>query len=115
MRNLKTVLVIDTLLKLVVIIALIVAVETKQQYSYFTFLRWLVMATFIYFAYKAYDKKQIGFLIYFGIVAVLFNPVHKFWFQKETWHLIDYIVIVITFIKTIYDLIILFKNINNNK
>ena len=103
MKNQKIVLVIDTLIKLVVIIALIIAVETKQQYSYFTFLRWLVMATFIYFAYKSYDKKQIGLLIYFGIVAVLFNPVHKFWFQKETWHLINYLVAIITLGIIIFD------------
>ena len=103
MKNQKVVLVIDTLLKLAVIIALVIAVETKQQYSYFTFLRWLVMATFIYFAYKAYDKKQIGLLIYYGIVAVLFNPVHKFWFQKETWHLINYLVAVITLGNLIFD------------
>jgi len=103
MKNQKLVLVIDTLIKLVVIIALIIAIETKQQISYFTFLRWLVMATFIYFAYKAYDKKQIGLLIYFGIVAVLFNPVHKFWFQKETWHLINYLVAIITLGNLIFD------------
>ena len=103
MKNQKVVLVIDTLIKLVVVIALIIAVETKQQYSYFTFLRWLVMATFLYFAYKAYDKKQIGILIYYGIVAVLFNPVHKFWFQKETWHLINYLVAIITLVIIIFD------------
>lgn len=92
---------IDILLKLGVIAVLIVAATTKQQYSYYTFVRWVVLASSIYFAYKSYDNKHIGLVIYFSTVAILFNPFYPFWFQKATWHLIDYIVATITF-GTIY-------------
>jgi len=109
MKNLKLNLVIDTLIKLCVIIALIIAAATKQQYSYYTFIRWLTMCTYIYFAYQSYTKKQIGLLIYFVAVAILFNPFQKVWFQKETWHLIDYLVAIITIATIVYDWVIFGK------
>ncbi len=103
MKNLKLALIIDTLIKLCVIFALIVAAVTKQQYSYYTFIRWLTMFAFIYLAYQSYTKKQIGLLIYYIVVAILFNPFQKVWFQKETWHLIDYLVATITAGTIVYD------------
>jgi len=94
MKNFKISFYIDVFIKLIVIIALIIAATTKQQYSYFTFLRWLVMLTFIYFTYKSYQQQQIGLLIFYLGVAIIFNPFQKFWFQKETWHVIDWIVAI---------------------
>lgn len=93
----------DILLKLGTVVVLIVAATTKQQFSFYTFVRWTVLATSIYFAYKSYDRKQIGLVIYFSITAILFNPFKPFWFQKETWHLIDWIVSAITFITIYFD------------
>jgi len=109
MKNLKIFLLIDTVIKLSIIVALIIASATSQQYSYYSFLRWFVMATFIYFCYKSYQKKQFGILIYFGIVAILFNPFQKFWFQKQIWHLIDYLIAGITALTIIYDWFLLIK------
>jgi hypothetical protein len=103
MKSYKTGLIIDSLVKLGVVAALIIAATTKQEYSYYTFLRWLVMTTSIYFAYKTFDKKQIGHVIYFVATGILFNPFQKFWFQKDTWHLIDYIVAGITTATIIFD------------
>lgn len=109
MKESKFTLVIDTLIKLSVITALIIAASTKQQYGYYTFLRWLVMTSFIYFGYKSYGKKKIGLLIFFGAVAVMFNPFQKIWFQKDTWHLIDYVIAGITALTMIYDWILNMK------
>ncbi len=95
---------IDPLFKLGVIATLIIAATTKQQYSYYTFVRWVVLASSLYFIYKSYERKQIGLVIYFSVVAILFNPFKPFWFQKETWHLIDYIVSAITLVSIYFDL-----------
>jgi hypothetical protein len=95
--------IIDTLLKLGVIATLVIAATTKQQFSYYNFIRWVLLASSLYFAYKAFDRKQIGLVIYFSIVALLFNPFKPFWFQKETWHLIDWSVSIITFITIYFD------------
>ncbi len=79
-----------TILKVVVVVALIVAASTKQPYSYYMFIRWLVMASSLFFAYKAYASKQEGIIFVYVGMAILFNPFQKFWFHKDTWHVIDY-------------------------
>jgi|TARA_B110001469_G_C9630521_1_gene315362 hypothetical protein len=96
-------LIIDSLIKIGVASALIIAATTSQPYSYYTFLRWLVMVTFIYFSYIYYSRGQYGLIIYFGAIAVLFNPFSKFWFQKEMWQLIDFLVAGITLFTIITD------------
>jgi len=103
MNTSKFLLSIHTLIKLGIAVALVVAAATRQQYSYYNFLRWFVMLPFIYFCYKSYQQKQVGLLIYFGIIAILFNPFQKFWFQKQIWHLIDYLIAVVTVLTIIYD------------
>jgi hypothetical protein len=94
---------IDTIIKLGVVVILIVAATTKQQYSYYNFVRWAVLTTSIYFVYQTFTQKKVGLTIYFAIVAILFNPFKQFWFQKETWHLIDYIVSTITLVTIYFD------------
>lgn len=94
---------VDTLIKSGAIAILIIAASTKQQYSYYTFVRWFVFATSVYFAYTTYTKKQNGLVIYFACVAILFNPFKPIWFQKETWHLIDYLIAAITAITIFFD------------
>jgi len=93
----------DILLKLGTIAVLIIAATTKQQFSFYSFVRWTVFATSLYFAYKSFDRKQIGVVIYFSIVGILFNPFKPFWFQKETWHLIDWTVAAITLVTIYFD------------
>ena len=83
------------IIKLGIATILIVA-TTRQQYSYYTFVRWVVLTTSVYFAYQSFNKQQKGLAIYFCVIALLFNPFKPVWFQKETWHLIDYIVSAIT-------------------
>lgn len=94
---------VDIFIKLGIIAILIIAAATKQQYSYYTFIRWVVFATSIYFAYKAFYKKQIGLVIYFLSITILFNPFKPVWFQKETWHLIDYLVSAIIAVTIFFD------------
>lgn len=85
---------IDTLVKIGVIIALLIATFSTQQYSYYAFLRWLVMISSIYFAFIYSKNGLIGLPIFFGATALLFNPLIPFWFQKSIWQLIDFIIAV---------------------
>jgi len=95
----------NILIKVGVIVVLIVAATTNQEYSYYTLVRWIVMTTFIYFGYLSYKNKQIGLLIFYIATAIMFNPFYKFWFKKDTWHLIDFLISGILVIIIIYDLI----------
>lgn len=101
--NPKTNLIIDTVIKAVVIIVLIIAAATNQEYSYYTFTRWLVMSTSVYFAYKTLINKQTGLLIFYICTILIFNPFFKVWFQKETWHLIDYLLAAVLLIIIIFE------------
>jgi hypothetical protein len=94
---------IDTIIKLGVVAILIIAATTKQQYSYYSFVRWAVLTASIYFAYKTFSQKQVGLTIFFAILAILFNPFKQFSFQKETWHLIDYLVSAIILVAIYFD------------
>jgi hypothetical protein len=97
---------IDIVAKFGVIAALVIAAATKQQYSYYIFIRWLVFSTSLYFIYKSYTKRHFGIVIYFSTILILFNPFKPFWFQKETWHLIDYLVAAISAVTIYFDWLI---------
>lgn len=94
---------IDITIKLGVIITLIVAASTNQQYSYYQFVRWAIMVTSLYFAYKALISNSIGLLIFFMSVSIIFNSFKPIQFQKETWHLIDYIVSIVILVTIYFD------------
>lgn len=96
MKNLKPLITLETLIKLGVVLLLIIAATTNQQYSFYNFVRWTITVSSIYLAYKSYENKQNGLVIYFIATAVLFNPFQKIWFTKEIWHLIDFIIAGIT-------------------
>ena len=93
---------LDTVMGLCVISALVIGAAFPEEYSYYAFLRWLVMSTFIYFGWQSYIKSEFGFLIFFVAIALMFNPFKIIWFQKETWHFIDYLIAFITFLIIVY-------------
>ena len=88
----------DRLLKLVVISTFTYCLLTEQHY-YSIFLRWLVFASSLYFAYES--RQIIGIYgirlasISFCVFAILFNPFIGFGFNEMTWRIIDAIVCVL--------------------
>ena len=94
---------IELLIKASIILILILAAFMEHEYSYYTFLRWCVTFSSIYFIYKAYTEKEVGLIIIFTAIALLFNPFHKFIFQRETWRLIDIIISTILLLTIIYE------------
>ena len=69
-----------------------------HQYGYYQFLRWIVAGSGAYLVYLSYNlKKQVWLWIFAGI-ALLFNPIIPFHFQRETWQFVDIIVAIIFFI-----------------
>lgn len=105
----KTKIIIDTIVKLGAVVALIIAASTKQEYSFYTFLRWLMTGASINFAYQTFKKREIGLTIFFTISAIIFNPIMKIWFQKDTWQIIDYLVASFLILTIVYDWIKLDK------
>jgi len=73
-----------------------------NPYSYYQFLRWIILAIGAYSAYLAYNAGKKAWTWTFGAIAVLFNPIIPFSFQRETWQIIDVIVALIFFISIFY-------------
>jgi len=88
----------ERLLKLVVISTFIYCLLAEQHY-YSIFLRSLVFASSLYFAYNS--RQIVGIYgirlasILFGVFAILFNPFKEFGFNEMTWRIIDAIVCVL--------------------
>ena len=82
--------------KILAIIFLLWAL-VDNPYGYYQFLRWAVLVVGAYSAYLAYKLGSKSWPWIFGIIAVLFNPIIPFTFQRGTWQFIDIIVAVIFF------------------
>jgi len=69
-----------------------------NSYGYYQFLRWVILATGAYSTYAIYKLGNNTWAWIFGIIAVLFNPIIPFTFQRETWQTIDVIVAIVFFV-----------------
>ena len=68
-----------------------------NPYGYYQFLRWVILVVGAYSAYLAYKLEGKSWPWIFGIIAVLFNPIIPFTFQRNTWQFIDVVVAIIFF------------------
>ena len=89
-------------IKLFIIIALLFPF-LKMPYWYFQLLHIFGTIGFAYLAYKEY-KENIKFTPkLFAIAAVIFNPIIKIAFHRQTWLIIDMILVVLIFLSIILD------------
>ena len=90
MNNIKIVKIVSGALLLVALLSL--------PYSYYQFLRWAVMIASIYLAYTSFtsNDKKLGWI--FVVVALIFNPIKPFFFDKSTWQILDLITSGVFFI-----------------
>ncbi|HAL24889.1 MAG: hypothetical protein UX49_C0021G0022 [Candidatus Wolfebacteria bacterium GW2011_GWC2_46_275] len=63
----------------------------SHPYSYYQILRWVVCGVALYNAYIYKEKKQDVWMWIFGIMAVVFNPLFPFFFERGTWQNLDLI------------------------
>jgi len=57
---------ISITIKVITIVLLIIAASSKQEYIYYSLLRWCLTGTSIYFAYTSVSKREIGLTIYWS-------------------------------------------------
>ena len=62
---------------------------TDLPYGYYLFLRWIACGTAIVAAIQSYLRNRIGMIWLMGIVALIFNPIAPFHFDKDTWRILD--------------------------
>lgn len=81
------------------IIAIIFLLWTlaDNPYSYYQFLRWLILGVGGYSAYLVYNSGRKIWMGIFVVIALFFNPIIPFHFQRDTWQIIDIIAAIIFF------------------
>ncbi len=72
-----------------------------NPYSYYQFLRWIVLGVGSYSAYLAYNSGRKIWMVIFGGIALLFNPIIPFYLSRNTWQMID-VVVAILFIIALF-------------
>lgn len=79
-------------------IALLLAIPSGWDYSYYVLLRWFICGVSAYIAYGFYNSKLTGWSLVFGGIALLFNPILPFYLDKSTWVALDLVAATIFFI-----------------
>jgi len=70
-------------------IALLLIAALPLPISYYSFLRFVVCGTFALGALIAHERGKQDVPIYYGLVAVLFNPFFPIFHAKEVWVVFD--------------------------
>ena len=70
-------------------IALLLIAVLPLPISFYSFLRIVVCGTFVFGALIAHKRSRQDVSIYYGLVAVLFNPFFPIFNSKEVWVVFD--------------------------
>lgn len=90
------------LLKIITIIMLLIALR-DNPYSYYQLLRWCVSGVSFYSVFSTNDKENTFWFWTMLIVGILFNPLIPFYFERETWAILDIITALIVLISITKD------------
>src|SRR5437870_13827138 len=75
---------------LIAAVMLVFAVAEKQSDSFYTLLRWICCAVFVYSAVASFQMKRLLWLCIFGVLAVLFNPIFTLGLDRNSWIVEDW-------------------------
>ena len=87
----------------IILSVLFVACLFKVPYGYFQLVRFLGMASFIWFAYLDNEKKDKFLVIVWICSAILINPIIKISLGRTIWNIVDLVWAVILLITMIKD------------
>lgn len=69
-------------------------------YGYYIFLRWIVCGVAIINAISFSESKLTGWVLVFGALAFLFNPLIPVYLNKSSWVAIDLISAIVFFLSS---------------
>jgi hypothetical protein len=75
---------------LIAALMLVFAAAEKQPDSFYTLLRWVCCAVFAYSAITSLQMKRMLWLVIFGALAVLFNPIFPLPLDRSQWIVADW-------------------------
>ena len=77
------------------IVMLLMTTLKHLPHGFYTLLRLVVCLTSIFVASFAYKARLRYWTYLMGLIALLFNPIIKVYFNKSTWQLIDLVTAII--------------------
>ena len=102
-------------IKIILAIILIYTAILPHEYTFYKFIRWLIMLSYIYFLVYSILNKYFELIVYYLGVAIIFNPIKQLWFHKETWHIIDYTVAITLISIATFQFFHIYKNHTKNE
>src|SRR2546430_13229864 len=78
---------------LVAAVLLASAAIGRHPYSFYTLLRWICCAVFVYSAFTAHERNRVLWVWIFGGLAVLYNPVFRVHLDRSTWASVNWLTV----------------------
>lgn len=85
-------------LSVVVGVLLLLGILNGWPYDYYILLRWIVCGVAIFNAIGFSKSKLTGWVLVFGALAFLFNPIFPVYLNKSSWVGIDLISVIAFFL-----------------
>jgi hypothetical protein len=81
-------------------VMLIFAAAEKQSDSFYTILRWVCCAVFVYSAIISVQIKRMLWLAIFAVLGIVFNPIYPLPLDRSAWIVTDWVSIAAMIIAT---------------
>ena len=78
------------ILWLITAVMLVFAVVEKHSDSFYTLLRWVCCAVFVYSAAISFQIKRMLWLCIFAVLAIVFNPIFVLRLDRSVWIVADW-------------------------
>jgi uncharacterized protein DUF6804 len=76
---------------LIAAVMLVFAAAEKQPNNFYTILRWVCCAVFVYSAVISVQVKRMLWLAIFAVLAIVFNPIFVLPLDRSTWIVADWV------------------------
>ena len=74
-----------------IVTGLLVLAVLPLPYLYYQLLRIVVTLSAAANAYKFYEDNQMAWVLVFGIIALIWNPIFPIYMDKSVWIILDFI------------------------
>lgn len=82
-------------------VLLLWALVPSNPYGYYSVMRWILCATFIYIAVKSHEQQRQVWIWVWGVLAGIYNPIVPVRATREFWEIINIVTIVIVIVGVI--------------
>ncbi len=80
-----------------------------NPYGYYQILRWVIAGVTGYSAYLAYEQGKNAWTWILAIIAILFNPIAPIHLDRETWSVLNNIIVAAIIFTSIFKMKVVAK------